>query len=140
MQIRFAPSNYRRNRNHLKYLDQNILRRTRYKQMTMAMRLPIAVRGALMPDAHHGYGLPIGAVLATHNAVIPFGVGMDIGCRMALSILDVRGSFIEQQSYQLKKALSDHTHFGNDGGLEGKQEHEILDHPDFRLTPLLSRL
>lgn len=118
-----------------KHIENNAIH-----QMTMAMRLPVAERGALMPDAHHGYGLPIGGVLATHNAVIPFGVGMDIGCRMSLSILDVSGSFIEQQAYRLKKALSDHTHFGNDGGLEEKQDHEILDHPDFRLTPLLSRL
>ena len=29
-----------------------------------------------------GYGLPIGGVLATENAVIPYGVGVDIGCRM----------------------------------------------------------
>src|SRR5438105_283414 len=28
------------------------------QQMTLAMRLPIAVKGALMPDAHQGYGLP----------------------------------------------------------------------------------
>jgi tRNA-splicing ligase RtcB len=110
------------------------------QQMATAMRLPVAERGALMPDAHQGYGLPIGGVLATRNSVIPFGVGMDIGCRMALSILDVSGSFIEQQAYKLKKALLEFTHFGNEGGLEGKLEHEILDHPDFRLTPLLRRL
>ncbi|HCF96135.1 MAG TPA: RNA-splicing ligase RtcB, partial [Verrucomicrobia bacterium] len=35
------------------------------RQMEQACRLPIAVRGALMPDAHVGYGLPIGGVLAT---------------------------------------------------------------------------
>nr|WP_075831005.1 RtcB family protein [Deinococcus marmoris] len=44
------------------------------------MRLPITRAGALMPDAHVGYGLPIGGVLATENAVIPYGVGVDIGC------------------------------------------------------------
>ena len=59
------------------------------KQMELVMRLPVSVKGALMPDAHQGYGLPIGGVLATRNAVIPYGVGMDIGCRMALSILDL---------------------------------------------------
>ena len=42
-----------------------------------------------MPDAHQGYGLPIGGVLATKNAIIPYGVGVDIGCRMALSIFDI---------------------------------------------------
>jgi hypothetical protein len=32
--------------------------------------VPVSVAGALMPDAHVGYGLPIGGVLATDNAVI----------------------------------------------------------------------
>mgnify|MGYP000093474791 CR=1 FL=1 len=43
-------------------------------QMYRAAKLPISVAGALMPDAHSGYGLPIGGVLATENAVIPYGV------------------------------------------------------------------
>jgi hypothetical protein len=41
------------------------------KQMENAMRLPVTVTGALMPDAHVGYGLPIGGVLATENASSP---------------------------------------------------------------------
>lgn len=110
------------------------------KQMELAMRLPVSERGALMPDAHQGYGIPIGGVLATRNAVIPYGVGMDIGCRMALSILDLPGSYVDHNVYELKKALHDETHFGNDGGLESRQDHEILDHPDFELTDLLRRL
>lgn len=36
-----------------------------------------------------GYGLPIGGVLATRNAVIPYAVGVDIACRMKLSVLDI---------------------------------------------------
>ena len=43
----------------------------------------MSVAGALTPDAHVGYGLPIGGVLATENAVIPYAVGVDIACRMA---------------------------------------------------------
>ena len=58
-------------------------------QLFDALKLPIAVGGALMPDAHYGYGLPIGGVLATDNAVIPYGVGVDIGCRMSLSVFDL---------------------------------------------------
>ena len=56
-----------------------------FDQIRQAMRLPVAVSGALMPDAHVGYGLPIGGVLATDNAVIPYAVGVDIACRMRLS-------------------------------------------------------
>ena len=52
-----------------------------------ACKLPVAVSGALMPDAHLGYGLPIGGVLATKNAVIPYAVGVDIACRMRMSVL-----------------------------------------------------
>ena len=36
-------------------------------QIYTAAKLPVAVKAALMPDAHHGYGLPIGGVLATKN-------------------------------------------------------------------------
>lgn len=56
------------------------------KQMANACALPVAVAGALMPDAHVGYGLPIGGVLAADNAVIPYAVGVDIACRMKLTV------------------------------------------------------
>ena len=110
------------------------------KQMEGAMSLPITVQGALMPDAHTGYGLPIGGVLATSNAVIPFGVGVDIGCRMALSILDESDSFLKRYSHQVKEALKEHTHFGMEGGLDRQQEHEVLDSIGFQATELLRKL
>ena len=40
-----------------------------------------------MPDAHFGYGLHNWWSFGNQNAVIPYGVGLDIGCRMCLSIL-----------------------------------------------------
>ena len=58
-------------------------------QMEVACRLPVATAAALMPDAHVGYGLPIGGVLACENAVIPYAVGVDIACRMRLSVTDL---------------------------------------------------
>ena len=46
-------------------------------------KLPFAFRHvALMADAHVGYGMPIGGVLATVGQVIPHAVGLDIGCGM----------------------------------------------------------
>ncbi len=38
----------------------------------------------IMPDSHLGYGMPIGAILATKNVVVPNAVGVDIGCGMAV--------------------------------------------------------
>ena len=110
------------------------------RQMELALRLPVALQGALMPDAHMGFGLPIGGVLAADNAVIPYAVGLDIGCRMALSVFDLPEKYLQTQSYQLKKALGEHTHFGINGGIAYAQEHEVLDHPDFQATPLLRQL
>jgi len=51
-------------------------------QFHNAMAQDYVVRGALMPDAHAGYALPIGAVVATEGVVVPAWVGYDIGCGM----------------------------------------------------------
>lgn len=51
-------------------------------QFYSAMRLEYSIRGALMPDAHTGYTLPIGAVVATDGMIMPSWVGYDIGCGM----------------------------------------------------------
>ncbi|GAA3973192.1 RtcB family protein [Mucilaginibacter dorajii] len=110
------------------------------KQMRLALSLPVSVQGALMPDAHSGYGLPIGGVLATRNAVIPYGVGMDIGCRMALSIIDADEKFIKRYEHQIKQGIGTWTHFGMDGGLRVVQDHEVLDSPLFRETAMLKKL
>jgi len=52
-------------------------------QFDAAMALPCAVQGALMPDSHQGYSLPIGAVVKTKDEIFPAFVGFDIGCGVA---------------------------------------------------------
>ncbi|WP_440133015.1 RtcB family protein [Chitinophaga sancti] len=110
------------------------------RQMDFAMRLPVAVGGALMPDAHQGYGLPIGGVLAAKNAVIPYGVGVDIGCRMALSIYDIPYKVMDED--KLKKILVDETKFGAGHGFLGKHRatHAVLDNDAFNMTPFVKQL
>ena len=110
------------------------------KQMELAMSLPVAIQGALMPDAHTGYGLPIGGVLATENVIIPYAIGVDIGCRMSLSIIDESASFFKRYSHQIKLALKNQTHFGMEGSLDTLPYHEILDSPVFNETEFLRRL
>ncbi len=109
------------------------------KQMATAMRLPVTVAGALMPDAHQGYGLPIGGVLATKNAIIPYGVGVDIGCRMALSVFDITEDFFLQNQAKFKRELIAQTNFGAGGGFKGKDkaEHAVLDSADFNITSFI---
>ena len=52
------------------------------QQMDHAMVQESVIKGALMPDAHHGYTLPIGGVVATQGTIFPSFVGYDIGCGM----------------------------------------------------------
>ena len=107
-------------------------------QMETALRLPISVAGALMPDAHVGYGLPIGGVLATQGAVIPYGVGVDIGCSMRISIFP----HTKLSSAEEKKLLEKHTRFGA-GVVWDKRErmdHEVLDDDLWTSSGLLSSL
>jgi tRNA-splicing ligase RtcB (3'-phosphate/5'-hydroxy nucleic acid ligase) len=99
------------------------------KQMENAMRLPVTVTGALMPDAHVGYGLPIGGVLATENVVIPYAVGVDIACRMRLSLYEISPILIGQKKGMFENALWDETAFGMGAAWKGNKraQHEVLD-------------
>ncbi|MFC2152906.1 RtcB family protein [Bacteroidota bacterium] len=109
------------------------------KQMDNAMRLPITAKGALMADAHQGYGLPIGGVVATKNAVIPYGVGMDIGCRMCMSIYDIPISIIDKDKSKLKNILLEETRFGNDE-FRNPADHQVLERREFKEISFLKSL
>ncbi|HPU54655.1 MAG TPA: RtcB family protein [Verrucomicrobiota bacterium] len=97
------------------------------KQMEKACQLPVSVQGALMPDAHVGYGLPIGGVLATENAVIPYGVGVDIACRMKMTVLDIPIRDLEQKQDRLRRAIEAETRFGVGATFKQRREHEVMD-------------
>lgn len=101
-------------------------------QMDRAARLPVAVRGALMPDAHTGYGLPIGGVLATHNAIIPYAVGVDIACRMRLTVFDASPHVLGQKRDKFRSAIEDNTCFGAGGELKVRHDHPVMEDPAFR--------
>ena len=109
-------------------------------QMEMAMRLPVTMAGALMPDGCAGYGLPIGGVLATtEDVVIPYAVGKDIGCRMSLTILDAGADYLEKFHYRAVEALVNNTAFGLDGVISFKQYHQLFDKSEFREIPILKK-
>ena len=108
-------------------------------QMEIAMKLPVTIAGSLMPDAHQGYGLPIGGVLAVENAVIPYGVGVDIGCRMCLSVFDLSSSYLERHKTGLKKILIDSTMFGGDT-FKKPEDHEIFERDEFKTIRLVKHL
>ncbi len=112
------------------------------EQMNNSLRLPSATRGALMPDAHRGYGLPIGGVLETEGTIIPYAVGVDIACRMKISVLDIDPSVLEDPkgSQHLERALMQETAFGTGVKLPRRADHEAMHDERWRMTPLARRL
>ena len=104
-------------------------------QMGRACQLPVAVAGALMPDAHVGYGLPIGGVLATDGAVIPYAVGVDIACRMKLTVLDLPVRDLDRRREDLIGAIEAETRFGIGANFKRRREHEVLE-ADWSISPV----
>ncbi len=109
------------------------------QQMRSACSLPVTVAGALMPDAHPGFGVPIGGVVATRNAVIPYAVGVDIACRMKLTVLDIPPENLrhEHSRKRLAQAIEDETCFGVGAEFRGREqrEHPVMEQ-DWSVSPV----
>lgn len=103
------------------------------QQMDNACRLPIAVKGAIMPDGHLGYGLPIGGVLATKDAIIPGAVGYDIGCRMQLSVTSIQE---KPDKDLLCTLLDEETAFGRGASFDNSRDHEVMEEIDWGDLPV----
>jgi tRNA-splicing ligase RtcB len=106
-------------------------------QMERACSLPVAVRGALMPDAHVGYGLPIGGVLAVRGAVIPYAVGVDIACRMKMTVLNLLPSLLQSEPERFKNAINSGTLFGVGAAYRKKCMHPVMD-LDWSISPVIA--
>jgi len=108
--------------------------------MENACRLPVSVAGALMPDAHTGYGLPIGGVLATRGAVIPYAVGVDIACRMKMTVLDMPVTSLEKKHEveRLARAIEEETRFGVGATFRKPREHAVMDR-DWNVSPITAK-
>ncbi|XZE21505.1 RtcB family protein [Pirellulaceae bacterium SH449] len=104
-------------------------------QMTNACKLPVTVAGALMPDAHVGYGLPIGGVLATKDVVIPYAVGVDIACRMKMTVIDLPVQTLQTKQDKLRNAIERETQFGIGASFKRKRQHDVMD-ADWSVSPV----
>ena len=110
-----------------------------HQQMENACKLPISVSAALMPDAHVGYGLPIGGVLATDNAVIPYAVGVDIACRMMMTVFDLPPELVDAKPDRFKRILENNTRFGIGSEWKPRRQHPVMDE-NWNATPVTARL
>lgn len=92
-----------------------------------------AERGALMADAHMGYVMPIGGVMAYNNKISPVGVGFDIGCGNMAVKLDK-----DAENFDVSSALDiveDRIHFGLGGHNPQAPDHELFKAPEWDAIP-----
>ena len=129
--MRVKPQPYRLWSNPVLPMDEGAI-----GQLETALRLPVAVAGAGMPDLHRGYSLPIGGVVVLDHAISPAFVGYDISCMVMLTIFDtpkgmdapalVDPDVRERYLRWVMKSTS----FGLGSKTLG-MEHAVMDHPDW---------
>ncbi len=107
------------------------------EQMDRVMRLPPAIKGAVMPDAHYGYAMPIGGVVGMLNAVSPSFVGYDIDCRMMVSFLDISPVEFMGAKFGLFEDMKDVSRFGVGVKFDPPHQHEVMDDPLWDELPYL---
>lgn len=111
------------------------------RQMRNACSLPVTVAAALMADAHVGYGVPIGGVVACEGSVIPYAVGVDIACRVKLSIVDIPVTMLNKAKEvdHLAEVIERETRFGIGAEFSEPREHEVMGR-DWTVSPVTHSL
>ena len=89
---------------------------------------------AIMPDAHQGYGMPIGGVMATKGVIVPNAVGVDIGCGMCA----VKTSLTGIDTDTLKKIMGEIRKVVPVGFNKHKEKQDMFLMPHEGATPMFS--
>ena len=110
------------------FLPWNSIEAEAQQQIMNTAKMPFVFRHvAVMPDCHYGKGATVGTVLPTDGAIIPAAVGVDIGCRMHLTIFDTPPDEFLRRRDELFADLRAVTVFGTGAARGRPADHEILD-------------
>lgn len=124
----------------LNIFGKGLIEQSAIDQMNTCLSIPVALRGALMPDAHLGYAMPIGGVIELDNAISPSFVGYDISCMVMLTIFQLKHKDFMANRRDYANILKSVTRFGRDTFDEGKRQHPIMSDSRWNETPLLQHL
>lgn len=109
---------------------KDIIAQNAIDQMIKTCSIPPAIRGALMPDAHKGYAMPIGGVVALEDAISASYVGYDISCMMRASILNLSPQELMRNRGYYAAVLEGSTSFGL-GASTLDLDHPVMDDDDW---------
>ena len=124
----------------LKIFGRDLIEQSAIDQMNTCLSIPVAIRGALMPDAHLGYAMPIGGVIELDNAISPSFVGYDISCMVMLTIFDLSHEKFMANRLQYAQILKSVTRFGRDTFPEGSRQHYVMSDSRWNETNILRGL
>lgn len=83
------------------HIFAELIEESAYNQFSNAMAMDCVVSGALMADAHQGYTLPIGGVVATKGVIFPAFIGFDIGCGVCALPTSFRKLHVKEYSQKI---------------------------------------
>lgn len=120
----------------LEEMLDNLIQDRSLQQLMNVATLPGIQKAALvMPDAHEGYGFPIGGIAATHypdGVISPGGIGYDINCGVRLLVSDLFYDHVHTRLEDLSKELYRHVPSGVGRGgalkLSAAEMDEVLTH------------
>lgn len=105
-------------------------------QFNSAIEQDYSVKAALMPDAHLGYSLPIGAVVATEGVILPSWVGYDIGCGM----LAVKTPLLKEEVIPFREKIFQSVYRAVPTGFHHNKRDSEWDHGHILMTPELKKI
>lgn len=124
----------------LNIFGSNLIEQSTIDQMNTCLSIPVAIRGALMPDAHLGYAMPIGGVIELDNAISPSFVGYDISCMVMLTIFDITHEQFMAKRFDYANILKNVTRFGRNTFPEGSRQHYVMNDSRWNETNILRGL
>ncbi|NJO05463.1 MAG: RtcB family protein [Chloroflexaceae bacterium] len=95
---------------------------------------------ALMADAHKGYSMPIGGVVAYRDAVSPSGVGYDIACGLKGVRTTIRADDVQRDMAKLVDKIASTVVFGVGQASQKRVDHDLFDDPTWREVRYLNSL
>lgn len=108
------------------------------EQMKTALRMPVAIAGALLPDAHAGQVMPVGGVISLDRAVSPSLVGADIGCRVSLTIINgLDPESVKGRTQALLQEILSATFFGKE--TSARADHPVMADPAWNEISILKK-
>lgn len=110
------------------------------EQMQAVMEKLGCEYGVLCADAHLGYSLPVGGVVALEDSICVNGVGFDIACGNKAVLLDANAEGVKKNIYRDMNEIQSKISFGVGRKNKERVDHKLFDYPIWNELDILKSL